>query len=184
MPDGVGRNKPHLLKIFAEVHFRMHLHHFPHYLSNPKHLQHPFPPPPPPPPRCTCTHVLYMCTSEYECLVSCRVSMYNLSPLTGVSTTWTCTQSRTSHMTSQNPSVHGLDFTSNQAQDVISDQLEELYLTTKMCTLTHEPVRLFIMIYKADVMVHVQHRRTQCHILFIANNKIIYKQNYEDKDRT
>ncbi|KAL5477408.1 hypothetical protein EMCRGX_G024204 [Ephydatia muelleri] len=46
-----------------------------------------------------------------------------------VSTTWTCTQGRTSHMTSQNPSVHGLDFTSNQAQDVISDQLEELYLT-------------------------------------------------------
>ncbi|KAL5505833.1 hypothetical protein EMCRGX_G007344 [Ephydatia muelleri] len=52
-----------------------------------------------------------------------------------VSTTWTCTQSRTSHMTSQNPSVHGLDFTSNQAQDVISDQLEELYLTTKMYVL-------------------------------------------------
>ena len=155
MPDGVGRNKPHP-QIFCGgyISFRMHLYHFLHYLSNPKHLQHPIPPPPPPPPRCTCTHVLYMCTSEYECLVSCRGSMYNLSPLTGVSTTWTCTQGRTSNMTCQNPSVHGLDFTSNQAQDVIRTVPDPL----RCVLLPHEPVCLFIMIYKADVMVHVQHR--------------------------
>ena len=127
MPDGVGRNKPHPLKIFCGGTFQNSSVPFPPLplkLKTP-----PTPPPPPPPPPCTCTHVLYMGTSDYECLVSCRVSMCNLSPLTGVSTTWTCTQGRTSHMNSQNPSVHGLDFTSNQAQDVISDELEELYLT-------------------------------------------------------
>ena len=48
-----------------------------------------------------------------------------------------------------------------------------------MCTLNHEPVRLFSMIYKADVMVHNTDVPNA-----IANIMIIYKQNYKDKDRT
>ena len=117
MPDGVGRNKPHPLKIFCGGTFQNASVPFPPLPHKPKT--------PPTPPG---VHVHMCCT----CV---QASTSVLLVVEGACTTFPPSQVLVLHgpalrvMTSQNPSVHGLDFTSNQAQDVISDQLEELYLT-------------------------------------------------------